>query len=228
MSLDQIKIVSPFVPTTDGGRFPVRRIFCIGKNYAEHVKEMGGNPADTSPVFFTKPADAVVCPTAENPFVAYASRTENLHYEGELVMALKSGGKQIAEDEALTHLYGLALGSDMTRRDLQFAMKEKGAPWDIAKGFDQSAVIGPIAPMSTIPLGLSYTLSLNGEVRQQAKLSDMIFPPARILAELSTYFELKGGDLIFSGTPEGVGAVVPGDVVEIASPEIPDLRFEMA
>ena len=218
----------PTVPVTDGRSFPVRRIFCIGKNYADHVREMGGSPDDTPPVFFTKPGDAVITPTEDHPDVAYPPRSSNLHYEGELVMALKSGGKNIAEADALSHVYGLALGCDMTCRDLQAAAKDKGGPWDTAKAFDQSAVIGEIVPGLVPTPDMTYTLSLEGVEKQSAKLSDMIFPPARIIAELSTFFELKAGDLIYTGTPEGVGEVKPGQRIDIEASGLPKLSFVMA
>lgn len=215
------------VSTTDGRHFPVRRIFCVGKNYADHVKEMGGAPGDTPPVFFTKPADAVICPTADRPGVPFPPATQNLHYEAELVLALKSGGEKITEAAAAQHVFGLALGCDLTRRDLQKQAKDAGNPWDIAKGFDHSAVMGPIVPDLPLNNDLGFTLSVNGEEKQRGVAGDMIFSAPRIIADLSNLFELKAGDLIYTGTTEGVGPLVTGDRIEITSEALPTLTFEM-
>ena len=215
----------PTVPTTDGQAFPVRRIFLIGKNYADHVREMGDDPAKTPPVFFTKPADAVIVPTPDAPAVPYARGTEDYHYEGELVLALKAGGTDIPADAAMTLVYGLALGCDMTRRDLQAAARKKGLPWDMAKGFDQSAVMAPIVPGAELSGDTVLSATVNGEIRQSATLGAMIWSPAEIIAQLSALVELKAGDLIYTGTPEGVGPLHPGDRVEIAAGDLPALRF---
>ena len=213
------------VPTTDGQLFPVRRIFLIGKNYADHVREMGDDPSDTPPVFFTKPADAVIVPTPDAPGVPYAQSTDDYHYEGELVLALKSGGTDIPADAAMTLVYGLALGCDMTRRDLQSEARKKGLPWDMAKGFDASAVMAPIVPGAELSGDTVLSTTVNGETRQSATLGTMIWSPAQIIAQLSALVELKPGDLIYTGTPEGVGALHPGDKVEIAAGDLPALRF---
>lgn len=212
-----------------GGLFPVRRIFCIGKNYADHVKEMGGDPKKDKPVFFTKPADAVVESGQSFP---YAQGTENLHYEGELVVALKGGGKNIATPEAAAALiFGYAAGCDMTRRDLQAAAKSAGGPWDTAKAFDNSAPLGLIVPAKDFPdskiASSRLKLSVNDEVRQDAALSSMIWSIPEIIVTLSKLFELKAGDLIFTGTPEGVGALVPGDRVEVSIGSLPALEFSI-
>jgi fumarylpyruvate hydrolase len=219
---------TPAVPVLGGGLFPVRRIFCIGKNYADHVKEMGGDPADTPPVFFTKPADAVICPSDASPAVAMPPRTQNLHYEGEIVLALSSGGRDLDEDAARRAVFGCALGCDLTRRDLQHAAKEKGAPWDMAKGFDESAVMGPITRGHALGDDDALRLLVNDELRQQATVGEMIFPPARIISELSTYVTLAPGDLVYTGTPKGVGALVPGDRVRIELDGLEPLSFRMA
>jgi len=198
-------------------RFPVRRIYCVGRNYEAHAREMGHDPNREPPFFFSKPADAVlyVAPgsTAEFP---YPAQSHNVHFEMELVAAIGKGGKDIPVASALDHVYGYALGLDMTRRDLQGEAKKLGRPWDTAKGFDHSAPIGPIHPVSQIGQ-LSkgeIWLAVNGEDKQRSDISQMIWPVADTIAFLSTLFELKAGDLIFTGTPEGVGALVPGDRID--------------
>ncbi|MDX2274006.1 MAG: fumarylacetoacetate hydrolase family protein [Hyphomonadaceae bacterium] len=192
------------------GLFPIRRIFCVGRNYAEHVKEMGGEKGE--PIFFTKPADAVV---ANNAAIPYALNTSNLHYEIELVLAIGKGGVGIAAADALDHIYGYAVGCDLTRRDRQAEAKQAGAPWDVAKAFDQSAPIAPITRAAQIghPARGRIWLSVNGETKQDADIADMIWSPVEIIAHLSRSFALQPGDLIFTGTPAGVGAIGPGDAV---------------
>ncbi len=194
-------------------RFPVRRIFCVGRNYAEHAREMGMDPEREPPFFFTKPADAIV---ADGSRIAFPSRTANLHHEIELVLALGSGGRDIQTANALGHIFGYAVGLDLTRRDLQAAARKEGRPWDTAKGFDQSAPISAIVPAADIghPRRGRILLAVNGGVRQQGDISDMIWKIPEIVAELSTYFELAAGDLIYSGTPAGVGPIEPGDQLE--------------
>ena len=196
----------------EASRFPVHRIYCVGRNYLDHVREMGNDPAKAPPVFFMKPADAIVANGASIP---YASRTENLHYEIELVVAIGKDGKNIVLANALTHVYGYAVGNDYTRRDLQAVARENGHPWDVAKGFDRSAAITAIHPASRVghlERGRIW-LTVNGVKRQEADLSDMIWNVPAVIAELSTFFELRAGDLIYMGTPAGVGPVVPGDTV---------------
>lgn len=216
------------VPTTDGHLYPVRRIFLIGKNYADHVREMGDDPAKTPPVFFTKPADAVIAPTEEAPDVPFAPATDDLHYEGELVLALKEGGRNIPAEDAEAKIYGAALGCDLTRRDLQKAARDKGGPWDMAKGFDHSAVIGPILPGAHLNDAIRLALSVNGDERQGAALRSMIWSPAAIIAKLSTLVELQAGDLVYTGTPEGVGPLQRGDQVTVTADGLPPLHFTMA
>ncbi|HET9018689.1 MAG TPA: fumarylacetoacetate hydrolase family protein [Acetobacteraceae bacterium] len=201
------------VPVAGGGLFPVRRIFCVGRNYAEHVREMGGNPEREAPFFFTKPADAVVTGGADMP---YPPATQNLHHEMELVVAIGTGGANIAESAALRHVFGYAAGIDMTRRDLQNEAKKTARPWDMSKGFDHSAPIGDIlpAPRFTDPTKGRIELKVNGAVRQSSDLSQMIWSVAETIAYLSGLVTLAPGDLIFTGTPEGVAAVVRGDVLE--------------
>jgi len=209
-------LVPPTVPSValsgDAARYPVRRIYCVGFNYAEHNREMGRAATQEPPIFFSKPADAVLADGADLP---YPTRTSNLHYEAELVVAIGVAGRQIAARDAPGHVYGYAVGNDFTRRDLQAAAKERGRPWDTAKGFDCSAGIGPIHAATRVGHLRSgrIWLTVNGAERQRADLADMIWDVPAIIAELSTYFELRPGDLIYTGTPAGVGALQPGDVV---------------
>jgi len=191
-------------------RFPVHRIYCVGRNYAAHAREMGMDPDRDPPFFFSKPADAVV---ANGTPVPYPPRTANLHHEIELVVAIGTGGRDIPLASALDHVYGYAVGNDLTRRDLQFSAREQGRPWDVSKGFDGSAPVSAIRPSAEMghPDRGAIWLEVNGEARQRADLSEMIWSVPEIVAELSTYFELQPGDLIFTGTPEGVGPVRRGD-----------------
>ena len=201
------------VPVSGGGLFPVRRIFCVGRNYAEHTREMGGDPSREAPFFFTKPADALVTGGADMP---YPPATADLHFELELVVALGRGGIDIAEAEAIACIWGYAVGLDMTRRDLQAEAKKAGRPWDMAKGFDLSAPIGALVPAGQAgPMtGAALELKVNGAVRQSSDLSKMIWSVPETIAYLSGLVRLEPGDLIFTGTPEGVGAVKRGDVLE--------------
>ncbi|MDC9822512.1 fumarylacetoacetate hydrolase family protein [Devosia sp. ZB163] len=201
------------VPVAGGGLFPVRRIYCVGRNYAEHAREMGHDPNAEPPFFFAKPADAVVTDGADVP---YPPRTENFHHEIELVAAIGAGGKDIAVADAMSHVWGYAVGIDLTRRDLQAWAKKGGKPWEVSKGFDHSAPIGTIvrAEGITTPLKGAIELRVNGETRQSADISDMTWDLPHVIAELSKYFELFPGDLIMTGTPAGVGAVVKGDRLE--------------
>lgn len=205
------------VPIVGADRvFPVRRIYCIGRNYAAHAREMGSDPTREAPFFFQKPADAVqaVAPgqTADHP---YPSLTENYHYEVEMVAFLKSGGRDIAVENALDHVFGYAVGLDMTRRDLQRQLADMKKPWEIGKAFDHGAPMGHIQPAAVVghPAGGAISLSVNGEVKQSADLNQMSWNVAEQIAQLSRANELKAGDIIFSGTPENVGPVVRGDVL---------------
>jgi fumarylpyruvate hydrolase len=191
------------------GRFPVRRILCVGRNYAAHRREMGGDDPDP-PFFFSKPADAVVASGAEVP---YPSATADLHHEVELVAALGAGGADVAVGDALSLVFGYAVGVDLTRRDLQAAARAKGQPWDAAKGFDNSAPIGPIRPADGPPPQGRIRLTVNGQIRQDALVADMIWDVANIIAQASRLWRLAPGDLIFTGTPEGVGPLVRGDAI---------------
>ncbi|WP_298215395.1 fumarylacetoacetate hydrolase family protein [Acidocella sp.] len=201
------------VPVTDGaGLFPVRRVFCVGRNYAAHAREMGGNPEREPPFFFTKPADALVIAGADTP---YPPATANLHHEIELVVALGAGGAGIAPERALDLVFGYAVGLDLTRRDLQDEAKAARRPWDMAKGFDASAPIGDIAPAARIghPRAGRIALRVNGAARQEGDLADQIWPVPEIIAHLSRLVRLAAGDLIFTGTLEGVGPLRRGDAL---------------
>ena len=208
-------------------RFPVRRIFCVGRNYADHVREMGGDPKSDPPVFFTKPADAIV---ASGSTIAYAPHTSNLHHEVELVVALKSGGSDIAQEHALSHVFGYAVGNDLTRRDLQHQLREKGLPWDMAKAFDAAAQISAILPAERFGAVDSQAiwLEVNGQKRQQSQLSQMIWSVPEIIQILSSYVTLAAGDLIYTGTPDGVGPLERGDAVRAGIDGLPPLEFRIA
>ena len=206
---------APTVPVAGSSdRFPVRHIYCVGRNYAEHAKEMGGDASKEPPFFFTKPADAVVPvipPTVGK--VTYPLATKNYHHEIELVVAIGDSGVKIVPEAAQRLVYGYAVGLDMTRRDLQSDMREKKRPWDIGKSFAQAAPIGQVHPVTTVgqlARGKIW-LDVNGKRRQEGDLADMIWDVPHTLAFLSQYYELLPGDLVFTGTPAGVGAVVAGD-----------------
>jgi fumarylpyruvate hydrolase len=207
-------------------RFPVRRIFCIGRNYADHVREMGGDPKSDPPIYFTKPADAVV---ASGSNVPYPPRSGNVHHEVELVVALKSGGSEIAEEQALSQVFGYAVGNDLTRRDLQNDSRARGLPWDMSKGFDASAQMGALTPADRfgVPGAQSIWLQVNGEQRQRSQLSQMIWSVPEIISGLSTYVTLQPGDLIFTGTPDGVGPLVRGDAVRAGIDGLDELEFRI-
>ena len=193
-------------------RFPVRRVFCVGRNYAAHAREMGSDPNREPPFFFTKPADAVVPASGAVP---YPPSTNDLHHEIELVVALKAGGKDIDAAQALDLVWGYGVGLDLTRRDLQAVAKDAGRPWDMAKGFDASAPCSPLHPVSDVghPAQARIWLEVNGTLRQEGNLDEMIWPIADVIASLSRLVTLAPGDLIYSGTPSGVGALQPGDRV---------------
>lgn len=206
------------------GGFPVRRILCVGRNYAAHRREMGGDDRDP-PFFFTKPADAVV-PPGRDP--TYPQRTANLHHEIELVVAIGKAGRDVPVEGALELVYGYAVGVDLTRRDLQSAAKDKGQPWDASKGFDESAPISAIRPWTAAPPQGRIALSVNGQVKQDAAVADMIWNVAEIVAEASKLWSLVPGDLIYTGTPEGVGPLAKGDKVEGEVEGVGQLAFTVA
>lgn len=196
-------------------RFAVRRIFCVGRNYAEHAREMGADPDREPPFFFTKPADAVIDDGATLP---YPPQTTNLHHEAELVVAIGIGGAQIEAGQALDHIWGYATGNDLTRRDMQAAAKEARRPWDMSKGFDQSAACGMLHPVSAIghPLRGRITAHVDGKLRQTGDIADLIWPVADVIAYLSNSVTLAAGDLIYTGTPAGVGPIKRGESCTVA------------
>jgi fumarylpyruvate hydrolase len=211
-----VALVFPALPTVTlpvtgrPERFPVRRIFCVGRNYAEHAREMGGEPEKEPPFFFTKPADAVVESGSRIP---YPPATTNLHHEAELVLAIGKGGAMVSEADAQAMIWGHAAGNDLTRRDLQAEAKATRRPWDMSKAFDKSAVVGAVRPGLLPDAALRCTV--NGALRQEARLSDMIWSPAAIIAALSQLVSLSPGDLIFTGTPAGVGPLNRGDICKV-------------
>ncbi|HEY9066989.1 MAG TPA: fumarylacetoacetate hydrolase family protein [Burkholderiaceae bacterium] len=210
--------------------FPVRRIYCIGRNYAAHAREMGSDPTREPPFFFQKPSDAIqyVAPgtTADHP---YPPLTKNYHYEIELVAALHRGGRNVPVEQALDLVYGYAIGLDMTRRDLQRAMGDEKKPWEIGKSFDRSAPIGPLHRVAQVGhfRDGAITLKVNGALKQNANLNQMIWSVAEQISKLSQAFELMPGDIIYSGTPENVGPVVPGDVMEGQIAGLPALNVRV-
>jgi fumarylpyruvate hydrolase len=210
------------VPVRGGGVFPVRRIFCVGRNYADHAREMGHDPDREPPFFFTKPADAVLTGGADTP---YPPECAELHHEIELVVALGAGGSDISQNDALSFVWGYGVGLDMTRRDMQAIAKKMGRPWDMAKGFDHSAPMGDLVPAERVDSSKgAIELKVNGAIRQSSDLSNMIWNVPETIAYLSRLVRLAPGDLIMTGTPEGVGAVVPGDMLEGAIAGIGTVR----
>ncbi|MDF3833088.1 fumarylacetoacetate hydrolase family protein [Cupriavidus basilensis] len=211
--------------------FPVRRVYCVGRNYAAHAREMGFDPDREPPFFFCKPADAVI-PVAygETLTLQYPAQTANYHYEAELVVAIGKGGSDIPLEQALDHVWGYAVGLDMTRRDLQMKMREMGRPWEIGKAFDASAPIGPIHPASDVghfDQGAIW-LTVNGSDRQRSDVTHLIWSVAETVADLSKFFRLEPGDLIYTGTPEGVGAVKPGDLMAVGVERLGELSVRVA
>jgi fumarylpyruvate hydrolase len=201
----------PSLPVTGREeRFPVRRVFCVGRNYAEHAREMGASVDTSAPMFFCKPADAIVADGADLP---YPQATSDLHHEVEMVVALKAGGRDLDAAQAATAIFGYGVGLDLTRRDLQAIAKAKSHPWDVAKGFDHSAPVSALRVASEVSLNADTEISLqvNGELRQHGHLGEMVHSVIDIIQALSTLFELKPGDIIFTGTPAGVAALQRGD-----------------
>lgn len=208
-------------------RFPVRRIFCVGRNYAEHTREMGGDPARQPPIYFTKALDALA--PGGGP-VPYPSITQDLHFEGELVIAIGAEGLAVSESAAERLIYGFAAGLDLTRRDMQAEAKAAGAPWDMSKSFTGAAPIGAIVPASALAHGFEtrrLETTVNGAVRQSAPLGDMIYSPRQIIADLSRYDRLHAGDLIFTGTPAGVGPVGNDDRLTVSIDGVPPLSIRL-
>lgn len=213
--------------TGQTSRFAVRRIFCVGSNYAAHAREMGRDPERDVPFFFTKPADAVIEDGAEIPI---PPATKNLHFEGELVVAIGQGGQNVAKERALDHVWGYAAGNDLTRRDLQQMAKDTRRPWDMSKGFDRSAAISPIAPVAAVghPVHAAIRTEVNGDPRQDSDLDRMVWPVPDIIAFLSELVTLAPGDLIMTGTPDGVGALNPGDHVTVSIAGIGSVTTKIA
>ncbi len=207
-------------------RFAVRRIFCVGRNYADHVREMGNDPKSEPPIFFTKPADAVVDSGA---VIAYPLNTVNFHHEVELVVAIGLGGCAIEQSAALDHVWGYGVGVDLTRRDRQAEAKKGGQPWDVAKAFDQSAPCSALTPVSVSghPAKARISLAVNGATKQNADIAEMIWSVAEIIAALSRSWMLRPGDLIFTGTPSGVGPLVAGDAVRAEIDGLAPLSFSI-
>ena len=224
--------VSPtFIPIAGSDQqFPVRRIYCIGRNYAAHAREMGSDPTREPPFFFQKPTDAIqIVPPGETVDHPYPTLTKNYHYEIELVAALSKGGRNIGIDRALDLVFGYTTGLDMTRRDLQRAMGDEKKPWEIGKSFDRSAPIGPLHPASKIGhiKDGAIWLKVNGDIKQDANLNQMIWNVAEQVSHLSEAFELMPGDIIYSGTPDKVGPVVKGDVIECHIDKLPNLSVKI-
>lgn len=208
-------------------RFPVRRVYCVGRNYAAHAREMGMDERE-APFFFTKFADTVV---PSGGIIAYPPSTSDFQYEGELVIAIGTKATVVSVAEAMDHVFGYACGLDMTRRDLQLVARDKGRPWDMGKNFSEAAVVAPIVPISAMGVNLPgkmLKLSLNGETKQDSDLSLLIWSCAEIVAELSRYDTLMPGDLVFTGTPAGVGPVKPGDKIELTIDGLPSLSATVA
>lgn len=227
--MDQFVIEPPARPSLavqgDTRRFPVRRILCVGRNYAAHAREMGSDPDREPPFFFGKPADAILGPGD----VPYPSLTSNLHHEVELVVALRSGGRDLDAADALQHVHGYAVGIDLTRRDLQEAAKNSGRPWDFAKGFDHSAPCSALVGVDRIghPSRGAIWLSVNGTRKQEGDLAEMIWSVPEVIAAASRAIELAPGDLIFTGTPSGVGPIVRGDQIVCAVEGVAELRIAL-
>jgi len=202
----------PTVPTTDGALYPVHRIFCVGRNYAEHAKEMGYEVDREAPFYFLKDAQAIVHTGSTIP---YPPGTENFHYEMEFVIAIGASAFRATDEEAAAAIWGYGCGLDMTRRDLQLSSRAKQRPWDLGKNFEQSAVIAPLTPASAFGAAgpQRIMLAVNGETKQDARLADLVWSPVELVVHLSRYYHLAPGDLIYTGTPAGVGPVVAGDVI---------------
>ncbi|OON64739.1 fumarylacetoacetate hydrolase [Massilia sp. KIM] len=212
--MSEFVISAPAQPSVavagSSARFPVRRVFCVGRNYAAHAREMGSDPSREPPFFFTKPADAVVPASGTVP---YPPMTADLHHEVEMVVALGAGGAEVAPEQALGLVWGYGVGLDLTRRDLQAVAKDAGRPWDMAKGFDASAPCSALRPVADVghPGQGRIWLEVNGQLKQEGDLNEMIWGVAEVISYLSRFVTLQAGDLIYSGTPSGVAALQPGD-----------------
>src|SRR6218665_3898954 len=213
-------------PTDEGVAFPVRRVFCIGRNYAAHAREMGRDPDREPPFFFTKWSETVVGDGSE---IAYPPETGNFHYEAELVVAIGLGGRNIARGDALDHVYGYATGLDMTRRDLQLSARDQGRPWDAGKNVEQSSPLGLIHAAKHVGhlTAGAIRLTVNGETRQDADLAELIWNVPELISYVSRFYRLEPGDLIYSGTPAGVGPVKPGDTIVVSIDGLTDLTIRV-
>jgi fumarylpyruvate hydrolase len=228
--MSEFVITPPATPSvavaSSSARFPIRRVFCVGRNYAAHAREMGKDPDREPPFFFMKPADAVV---AAQGVVPYPPATSDLHHEVEMVVALGGGGANVAPADALSLVWGYGVGLDLTRRDMQAVAKEMSRPWDFAKGFDASAPCSALRPVSEVghPADARIWLEINGDVKQDGSLQEMIWPVADVISHISRFVTLAPGDLIFSGTPAGVGPLQPGDRVHGAVDGVAEFDFEV-
>jgi fumarylpyruvate hydrolase len=228
--MTEFAIPAPTQPSVaiagETARFPVRRIYCVGRNYAAHAREMGKDPDREPPFFFQKPSDAVVDDGAD---IAYPPETENFHYEMELVVAIGAAGFDVPVDQALGLVFGYAAGIDLTRRDQQFKARDAGRPWDWGKGFDRSAPCAPLRRAARIghPTSGRIWLAVNGQTKQDADIADLIWPVADVVSIISRSMVLKPGDLIYTGTPAGVGAIKAGDVVEGGIEGVGDIRIKI-
>jgi fumarylpyruvate hydrolase len=221
----QVSVTPSLAVEGSEDRFPVRRIWCVGRNYADHAREMGSDPDKEPPFFFAKPADAVV---EDGATIPYPPKTGNLHHEIELVVAIGRGGRDIPAAGALEHVFGYGVGVDLTRRDLQNAAKAIGRPWEMGKAFDRSAPCSALRPAAEVtPDRGAIAIRVNGETRQSGDISQMIWSVAEVVATLSSFVELAPGDLIYTGTPEGVGPLKPGDRVEGEVEGVGALRFSI-
>ena len=224
-------VAPTYIPIAGGSElFPVRRIYCIGRNYAAHSREMGSDPTREPPFFFQKPTDAIqIALPGETLDHPYPPLTKNYHYEVELVAALAKGGRNLSQDQALDLVYAYTVGLDMTRRDLQRAMGDEKKPWEIGKSFDRSAPLGPLQPVAKVGhfKDGAIWLKVNGQVKQSANLNQMIWSVAEQVSKLSEAFELAPGDIIYSGTPENVGPVVRGDIMDAHIDGLPDIRVKV-
>lgn len=225
--MDLFELPTPRLPVVNSTEtFPVHRVYCLGRNYADHVRELGGEPERSPPVFFLKPADSLVPRGGD---IHYPPRTNNLHYEIELVVAIREGGRDLKPEDVSGHVYGYAVGIDLTRRDHQEAAKDTGGPWDTAKSFEQAAPISPLNRAADIghPDKGRIWLSVNGDLRQDGDLGDMIWKVDEAVAELSSHFTLRAGDLLFTGTPAGVGAIGVGDRVAGGIDAVGDIEIRI-
>jgi fumarylpyruvate hydrolase len=228
--MSEFVITPPATPSVavagSSARFPIRRVFCVGRNYAAHAREMGKDPDREPPFFFMKPADAVV---AAQGVVPYPPATSDLHHEVEMVVALGGGGANVAPADALSLVWGYGVGLDLTRRDMQAVAKEMSRPWDFAKGFDASAPCSALRPVSEVghPADARIWFEINGDVKQDGSLQEMIWPVADVISHISRFVTLAPGDLIFSGTPAGVGPLQPGDRVHGAVDGVAEFDFEV-